>query len=44
MADTTIARLFTHGRSQAVSLPKESRVVAEGSQGFGALRAGRFQS
>lgn len=26
MADTAIARLFTHGRSQAVRLPKEFRL------------------
>lgn len=29
MADTAIARLFTHGRSQAVRLPKEFRLPGD---------------
>ncbi len=29
MADTGIARLFTHGRSQAVRLPKEFRLPGD---------------
>ena len=29
MADTAIARLFTHGRSQAVRLPKEFRMPGD---------------
>jgi len=29
MADTAIARLFTHGRSQAVRLPKEFRLTGD---------------
>jgi antitoxin VapB len=29
MADTAIAKLFTHGRSQAVRLPKEFRLPGD---------------
>ena len=29
MADTGVARLFTHGRSQAVRLPKEFRLPGD---------------
>jgi hypothetical protein len=29
MAETAIARLFTHGRSQAVRLPKEFRLPGD---------------
>lgn len=29
MSDTAIARLFTHGRSQAVRLPKEFRLPGD---------------
>lgn len=29
MADTAIARLFTHGRSQAVRLPKDFRLPGD---------------